>query len=77
MGCILSFAPLDFVDLLFNLQGFEVVKFGFVGLEFGMELVFTSFFLVAKMSALWSKLASTALIRQEDQSCTYGLVSLE
>jgi hypothetical protein len=45
MRRILSFTPLDLVDLLFDLQGFEVVKFGLVGLKFGVELVFTCFFL--------------------------------
>ena len=37
--------PFDLVDLLFNLQGFEIVEFGFVGLEFSVEFVFTCFFL--------------------------------
>lgn len=45
MRRILSFAPLDLVDLLFDLERLEVVKFGLVGLEFGVELVFTCFFL--------------------------------
>jgi len=30
MGGILSFAPLDLVDFLFNFEGFEVVEFRFV-----------------------------------------------
>jgi hypothetical protein len=41
MGSILSSTPLDLVDLFFYFEGFEVVEFGFVGLKFGMELVFT------------------------------------
>lgn len=45
MRGILSSAPLDFVDFLFNFEGFEVVEFGFVGLEFGMEFVLARFFL--------------------------------
>jgi len=39
-------APLDLVDLLFDLEGFEVVEFGLVRLELGMELVLACFFLV-------------------------------
>jgi len=45
MGSILSSTPLDLVDLFFYFEGFKVVEFGFVGLKFGMELVFTCFFL--------------------------------
>ncbi len=45
MGCILAATPLDLVDLLLDLQGLEVVKFGFVRLEFGMEFVFAGFLL--------------------------------
>ena len=45
MGSILSFAPFDLVDLFFYFEGFKVVEFGLVRLKFGMELVFTCFFL--------------------------------
>jgi hypothetical protein len=43
---ILPSTPLDLVDLLFYLQRLEVVKFGFMGLELGVELVFAGFFLL-------------------------------
>jgi hypothetical protein len=45
MGSILSPAPFDLVDLLFYFEGFEIVEFGFVRLELGMELVLACFFL--------------------------------
>jgi hypothetical protein len=50
MGSILSPAPLDLVNLLFYLEGFQVIEFGFMGLEFGMEFVFASFFLASPTS---------------------------
>lgn len=46
MRGILSAAPLDLVDLLFDLEGLEVIELGLVGLELGMELVFAGFFLL-------------------------------
>lgn len=52
MRRILPFAPLDLVDLFFNFKRLEIVEFGFMGLEFGMKLVFTSFFLESQVSAL-------------------------
>lgn len=45
MRGVLSSTPLDLVDLFLDLEGFEVVKFGFMGLKFSMEFVFTSFLL--------------------------------
>jgi hypothetical protein len=45
MRGVLPLAPLDFVDLLLDLQGLEVVEFGLVGLEFCVELVLAGFFL--------------------------------
>ena len=45
MGRILSSAPLDLVDFLFDLEGFEVIEFGFVRLKFGVEFVLACFFL--------------------------------
>jgi hypothetical protein len=45
VGGILSSAPLYFVDLLFYFEGLQVIEFGFVGLEFGVELVLACFFL--------------------------------
>jgi hypothetical protein len=46
MGRILSPAPLNLIDLLFYFEGLQVIKFGLVGLKFGMELVLASFFLI-------------------------------
>jgi hypothetical protein len=45
MRCILPTAPLDFVYLFFDLEGFQVVEFGFVGLKFGVELILARLFL--------------------------------
>ena len=47
----MSPAPLDLVDLLFYLKRFEVIEFGLMGLEFGMEFVFAGFFLVSSVLA--------------------------
>jgi hypothetical protein len=41
----LAFAPLDLVDLLFYLEGLEVVKFGLVRLELGVEFILACLFL--------------------------------
>ena len=45
MCAILALAPLNLVDLLFYLQGFEVIELGLVRLELCVELVFTALFL--------------------------------
>jgi hypothetical protein len=45
MGSILSFTPLDLVDLLLDLERLEVIKLGFMGLELCVELVFAALFL--------------------------------
>ena len=45
MRGVLSFAPLDLVDLLLNFERLKVVEFWFVRLELGVELVFAAFFL--------------------------------
>ena len=45
MGRILAWAPFDLVNLLLYFEGFEVVEFGLVRLEFGIELVFATLFL--------------------------------
>jgi hypothetical protein len=42
---VLAAAPLDLVDFLFDFEGFEVVEFWFVRLEFGVEFVLAGFFL--------------------------------
>ena len=46
MSSVLSFAPLDLVDLLLNLERLEVVELWFVRLELGVELVFATLFLL-------------------------------
>lgn len=47
MRGVLAAAPFYLVDLFLDLQGFEVVELGLVGLEFGVELVFARFLLHA------------------------------
>lgn len=46
MGGILSTTPLNLVDLFFDLEGFEVIELGLMGLELGVELVFARLFLL-------------------------------
>jgi hypothetical protein len=43
---ILSPAPFDLVDFLFDLKGFQVVEFGFMRLELSVKLVLACFFLL-------------------------------
>ena len=45
MRGVLSLAPLDFIDLLFYLQGFQIIELGLVRLELRVEFVFASFLL--------------------------------
>ena len=45
MRGVLSPAPFDLVYFLFYFQGFQVVKFGLMRLELGMELVLARFLL--------------------------------
>lgn len=45
MGGILTSAPLDLIDLFFDLERLEVVEFWFMRLELCVELVFTALFL--------------------------------
>jgi hypothetical protein len=72
MRSILSPAPLDLVDLLFYLEGLQVVEFGFVGLKFGMELIFAGFFLNDVSSIIPVDATSCCAPR-----CAYRLVPLE
>lgn len=45
MRGVLSSAPFDLVDFLFDFEGLEVVEFGLMRLELGVEFVFAGFFL--------------------------------
>ena len=40
MSGVLSFAPLDLVNLLFDLERLEIIELGLVRLEFRVEFVF-------------------------------------
>ena len=42
MRRVLPFQPPDFVDLLFDLQTFEIVELGFVALKRTVDVVFSS-----------------------------------
>jgi hypothetical protein len=44
---VLSTTPLYFVDFFFYLERFEVIEFGFMTLEFVVELILTPFFLTS------------------------------
>jgi hypothetical protein len=72
MRSILSPAPLDLVDLFFYLKGLEVVKFGFVGLKFGVEFVLAGFFLSHVSSTVPIDASPCCVAR-----CAYRLVPLE
>lgn len=72
MGGILSTAPLDLVDLLFDLEGLEVVEFRLVGLEFCVKLVLAGFFLCC-----WSMLVREGCTGDSKLRCTHGLVTLK
>ena len=45
MRGILPFAPFDLVDFFLNLQGFEIIEFGFMRLKLGVEFVLACFLL--------------------------------
>lgn len=45
MRRVLTPAPLDLVDLLLDLQTFQVIELGLMRLELGVKLVLASFFL--------------------------------
>lgn len=51
MGGILSTAPLDLIDFLFDFEGLEVVEFRLVGLKLRVELVFAGFFLALTVNS--------------------------
>lgn len=75
MRSILSAAPLYLVDLLFYFEGFEVVEFGFVRLEFCMELILACLFLqnVSSFPGKTSRLRRSVAIL----ASTYCLVPLK
>jgi hypothetical protein len=45
MRGILATTPLNFIDLLFDLEGLEIIELRLVRLELGMEFVLAGFFL--------------------------------
>ena len=53
MRGILSFAPLDLIDLLLDLQRLEIIELWFVRLELGVELVFATLFLLIGAYGAW------------------------
>ncbi len=59
MRCILAAAPLDLVDLLFDLEGLEIVELGFVRLKLGVELVLASLLLERGLAVDFGGLATT------------------
>ena len=65
----MALAPLDLVDFLFDLEGFEVVEFRLVGLEFRVEFVFAGFFLLyvsVRLSVGGSAKANCLVALEED-----------
>jgi hypothetical protein len=59
MRGILSSAPLDLVDLLFYLEGLEIIELWLVGLEFCMELILAGFFLVGVLGVCAARRGSS------------------
>ena len=53
MGLVLPLAPLDLVDLLFDLEGLEVIELGFMGLKLCVEFVFATLFLLIGAYGAW------------------------
>lgn len=68
MGSILPTTPFDLVDLFFNFQGLQVIEFGFMRLELGVEFVFAGFLLFQE-----STLQSESII----ENVPYRFVSFE
>lgn len=64
MGGILSFAPLDLIDLLLDLQRLEVIELWFVRLKLGVELVLASLFLPRE--ATWTVSISQSRLGKPD-----------
>lgn len=74
MGVILSAAPLDLVDLLFDLEGLEVVEFGLVGLKLCVKFVLAGF-LLWRVSLIRSGADVASPVKP--RGATHGLVTLE
>lgn len=73
MGGILSSTPLDLVDLLFDLEGLEVIELGLVRLELGVEFVFASFFLLGTSGTS----RNSTIIVHSPEPATHCFVALE
>lgn len=73
MRGILSSAPLDLVDLLFDFEGLEIVELRLVGLEFGVEFVLAGFFLARRSVSSMTALSSPESVELD----THCLVALE
>jgi hypothetical protein len=71
VSVILSSAPLDLVDLLFDFKRFEVVELRLMRLEFCVELVFAASFL----SIAWRNQAGN--VDRYDVNETHRLVALK
>ena len=78
MGRVLPFAPLDLIDLLFDLQRLEVIELWLVGLKLGVKLVLASLFLPRK--ATWTGQNITTPSRKtrlRGRRAAYHLIALE
>lgn len=67
MRGVLSLAPLDLVDLLFNFERLKIVEFWFVRLELGVELVLAAFFLYIFEYALSGRTMSMVSWLQDNE----------
>lgn len=60
MRIVVGGAPLDSIDLLFNLETFQIIKLWFVALKLSEELIFTW-----SIFALWAKKKTYILSKAE------------
>ena len=78
MRGILSFAPLDLIDLLLDLQRLEVIELWLVRLKLCVKLVLASLFLPKK--ATWTGqhiIIPTRKTRLRGRRAAYHLIALE
>jgi hypothetical protein len=71
---ILSFAPSNLIDLLFNLERFEVIELGLVRLELGVELVFAALLLMQPEGCMFNRRLDekSEAVSRADQMYTRG-----
>lgn len=84
VSSILSFAPLDLVDLFFDFERLEVVELWLVRLELGVELVLAALFLLdstggrrGKQSVCETRRQTAFRSQMTTAGATYRVIALE